>query len=255
MSALTASDSVNQMKRLWVITCLLLFAASLARADFVIYRQDFNGSADGTPLTDLPGWYTVGVMAPLITDGKARVQSPGSWCDMLFDMTDIFSYGNTQARIEFDVVGGSECDIFFAPGTASVLDFNYNEFFGWEQGPYNGANLLFTSANGRGWDQSTQNWANESVLPEYHYVINLIKTDTTLTWSATYGGHTLIGGNKSPLSFTLTDQRGLNTMEWHAKWWGNYPDTANPAMSTMDNLVITAIGVAKPRQATVIIVR
>lgn len=84
------------------------------QADTIIYSQNFNSFSDGTPLTSVPGWYDwSGAQVPVIQGGKAVLANPAQKCDMLLNMTDIFSYGNNQARIEFDMVGGWENDVFF----------------------------------------------------------------------------------------------------------------------------------------------
>lgn len=142
---------------------------------------------------------------------------------------------------------------FFAPGDAASQQFNYGQFLGWEQGPYNGTNLLFTSARGNGYDHSTQHYTTNSVSPVYHYVINLSKSNSltpgqaTINWSGTIANanltNNIMGGGKTNLSFTLTDVRGINTMEWYGSWQSNYPNTpgAGPAVASLDNIVITAV--------------
>lgn len=207
--------------------CALLalggFASAVANvhADTVIYSQTFTYS-DGTLLTTLPGWYDWGTgNVPTISGGKVLV---GANPDMLFNMTDIFSYGNTQAKIEFDLQSYQQNDVFLGPGSASGLDVNYNEAMGFEHG----SGLLYH------YNQSGFNYANTvpvaNPLGPDHWVFNISKSGNQYTWDATYGGNALLP--EGPNTFTLNDSRGMNTLEWYGL--GN-------SGATMDNLVITAV--------------
>jgi hypothetical protein len=223
------------VKRLWVISWVLMFAASLARGDFVIYRENFNAYAEGTNLTDLPGWYLWGGGIPSVRDGKANIYGSS---DVLLNTTDIFSYGNTAARIEFDLLSYQQDTILFGPGSAEGLNLVYSSALGFQHG----ANRLY-HYNGA-YDYTSQVMNVPGVLGPSHWVFNVTKSDNQYTWNATYDGNPLLLQGSHTL--TLNDSRGLNTMEW---------ELLGGAGSTLDNIVITAIGVAKPKQTTVIIVR
>lgn len=238
------------MKRLWVIAWVLLFAASAARADFVIYRQDFNGYADGTAVTTLQRWYSGAGNVPFINAaGKAELLS-GSPFSLFLDMTDIFGYGNKLARIEFDAYSSGENNFFISPGDAFSLEQIRRQAMGLQHGDY-GTHYLYHWNGPQGWDYGGVVTTN-SFHDEYHYVFDIAKSvgqTTQITWNVTFSGHPWIPPSQGDHSFTMSDERGLNTMRWYSD-----VGTASP-WSSLDNVVITAIGVAKPRQATVIIVR
>ncbi|MCY2932320.1 MAG: hypothetical protein NTV86_23065, partial [Planctomycetota bacterium] len=205
-----------------------LLLAAPAMADSVIYQQDFNSYADGTLMTAVPGWYSWGGVTPTIVGGKAV---PGGSWDFLLDMTDVFGYGNTQARIEFDAISkGGEFNAFFAPGSASATSFNYGEAMGMQHGDYGTAYLY--AFNQGGWSAPSPTMTFADGFPGvHHWVFDLTKSGTQITWTAGYDGNPFFA---VPKVLNVTDASGLNTMEWNG---------LSGVGQTLDNIVITAIGV------------
>jgi len=213
---------MSNLKLVRVVLALsaVLCAGAAAQAA-VVYQQNFNSYPDGTLLTAVPGWYLWGGGVPTIVGGKAVVA--GS-TDMLLNMTDIFSYGYTQARIEYDLLSYQQDTVLFGPGSASGLTLNYGQAIGYQHG----ADRLY-HYNG-GFDYGSQVMGIPNPLGPSHWVFDLTKAGNQVTWNATYGGNPLL--LQGPHTLTVNDARGLNTMEW---------DLLGGAGSTLDNIVITAI--------------
>ncbi|MCX6978320.1 MAG: PEP-CTERM sorting domain-containing protein [Verrucomicrobia bacterium] len=173
-----------------------------AQADFVIYSQNFNSYSNGTPLTSVPNWTDwSGNSVPTIISGKVTV---ASGFDMLLNMTDVFSHGTNHATIQFDQTSNPQLENTFGPGY--LYTFN--------QAP--GSTDFITPQNFTG---------------EKHYLWDLQKSGADITWTALADSTSLIGGS-GVRTFTLTDPRGLNTMEWYALGGDG---------STLDNFVITGV--------------
>ncbi|MCY2932068.1 MAG: PEP-CTERM sorting domain-containing protein [Planctomycetota bacterium] len=211
---------MSSLRPLSVVLALtvVLCAGSAAQA-VVIYSQNFNSYSDGTSLATLPGWYNWGGAVPTIQSGVAV--STGSW-DFLLDMTDIFSYGNTQARIEFDAIStNGEFNGFFGPGSASGLTLNYGQTLGIQDGHY-GLDYLYAFNQG-GWAGNTVQDLSGGM---HHWVYDLTLAGGTITWSAGWDGNPFFAGTK-----TLNITAPFNTMEWGGLGSGG----------AIDNMVITAI--------------
>ena len=212
---------MSNLKLVRVVLALsaVLCAGAAAQAA-VVYQQNFS-YPDGTPLTALPGWYNWGGAVPTIVGGKAV--SVGSW-DFLLDMTDIFGYGNPQARIEFDAISnGGEFNAFFAPGSASGLTFNYGQAMGIQHGDYGAA--YFYAFNQGGWSAPVPSLVIPGFSGVHHWVYDLTVSGGQVTWTAGYDGNPFFVVPKT------LNVSGLNTMEWSGLGQGQ----------TLDNLVITAI--------------
>ena len=206
-----------------------------AQADFVIYSQNFNGYSNGTPLTSVPNWTDwSGNSVPTIINGKVTV---ASGFDMLLNMSDVFSHGTNHVTIQFDQTSNPQLENTFGPGSASPPDLNYNQIMGVQHGQDGATQYLYTFNQAPGSNDfiTTQNFTGEK-----HYLWDLQKSGDDITWTALADTTSLIGGS-GIRTFTLTDPRGLNTMEWYALGGGG---------STLDNLVITGV-VAAPEPTSI----
>lgn len=212
---------MSSLRPLSVVLALtvVLCAGSAAQA-VVLYSQNFDSYADGTPVTTagFVDWGSSGI--PTVQGGKATVSS--NYVDMLLNIGNVFALGN-QARIEFDSLSCQQQDCFFGPGTASGLDMNYGQTLGFEHG----ADRLY-NMNG-GFDYGYQATAGVTNPMAVHWVIDLAKSGSTVTWSATYGGNPLFPGTKS---LGVGDARGINTFEW---------STLGGQGTTLDNILVTSI--------------
>jgi len=216
------------------LAAVLCAAASAQAVDVIVYQQNFNSYGDGTLMTALPGWNTwtnhpwwPGSTVPTIVSGQALVSSS---MNMLLDMTDIFSYGNTQARIEFDLLSLQQDTVLFGPGSASGLEMIYPQSIGFQHG----ASRIY-HFNG-GFDYGLQVMDVPNSLGPFQWVFDLTKAGNQITWNATYGGNPLLL-SQGPHTLTVNDSRGLNTMEW---------TTLGGAGAAMDNIVITALNATPP---------
>ncbi|MCY2930387.1 MAG: PEP-CTERM sorting domain-containing protein [Planctomycetota bacterium] len=205
----------------------VLLAGAPAQAGVVIYQQNFNSYSDGTLLTSLPGWYnwtSYGGASPVIVGGKVTDVGVGKTY-MAFDMTDIFSYGNSQATIEFDLKSAEQLDYRFGPGT--VTPGSQSSVSSQSIGFQHGSGRLYHT-NG-GFDYGFQQFTNVTNPMQRHWVFDITKAGTQYTWSATFDGTPLLD---APHVLNLTDARGMNTMRFYTLTTVGYE---------LDNLVITAI--------------
>ncbi|MCY2926108.1 MAG: dockerin type I domain-containing protein [Planctomycetota bacterium] len=214
-----------------VVRIALLMPALLialpAVADITIYQQNFDTYNDGTLLTDVPGWYnwtSYGGTSPVITGGKVTDVGVGKTY-MALDMTDIFSYGNTQARIEFDLKSAEQLDYRFGPGTVTPGSQSAisNQSMGFEHG----SGRLYHS-NG-GFDYGYQQFTNVTNPMQRHWVFDIAKAGTQYTWSATFDGTPLLDVTHV---LGITDARGMNTMRFFTLGQVGYE---------LDNILIKAI--------------
>lgn len=198
----------------------VLCAATAAQAT-VIYQENFDSYANGTPVTSVPGWTNWGFPdVPHVIGGKAVIDGR---IDMLLNFGNVFALGN-QARIEFDSVSYQQEDVIFGPGNAA--DLNYGEMFGFEHG----ADRLY-HFNQNGADYGAQVSVADGLAA--HWVFDLTKVGNQVTWSATFGGTSLFPPVQGLThTFTLNDARGVSTMEWN---------TLGATMSTLDNIVVSSI--------------
>jgi hypothetical protein len=144
-------------------------------------------------------------------------------------MTDVFSYGNTRATIEFDAYAPtSEFNTFFFPGSAEGLTGNYGEAMGFQRGDYGTQYLYWYNQNGWGGNRTVPAFSGP-----YHYVVDITKSGTQVTWSYKFDGVDLINVGNGTATFTLTDSRGLNTMEWNG--------LGGATGTWIDNIVIKAV--------------
>ncbi|MCY2926109.1 MAG: PEP-CTERM sorting domain-containing protein [Planctomycetota bacterium] len=194
----------------------------------VIYQENFNSYGDGTLMTAVPGWYnwtSYGGVSPTIIGGKAIIDSGKAY--MALNMTDIFSYGNTQATIEFDLKSYQQEDFRFGPGT--VTPGSQSSVSSQSIGFQHGSNLLYHTNGAFDYGSQVTNVPNPLTS---HWVWSLSKAGTLVTWSATYDGNPLLLQGDGTHSLNITDARGFNTMRWY---------TLGASMSELDNIVITAI--------------
>jgi hypothetical protein len=208
----------------------VLFTGAPAQAG-IIYQQNFDSYPDGTLMTAVPGWYdrTASGRVPVIIGGKAVNSGVvGGSRDMVLDMTDIFSYGNTQARIEFDSFSYQQEDWRIGSGTIGGSYSSTNRF-----GFQHGANLLYHM--NPGFDYGSQVAVGDPLGP-CHWVFDMSKSGTVVTWDATFNGNPAL--LQGPHTISITDARGLNTFRWV---FLNYTG------STLDNIVIT------PEPATLVL--
>jgi len=215
----------------------LLLAAPAMALDVVVYSENFNTYNNGTLLTDVPGWYKWpgSDNVPTIMNGKAV--SNGTM-DMLLDTTNMFALGNTQARVTFDLLSYRQDDLWFAPGTASQgNNVAYGQEIGFEHGGGGEADNRLYNTNG-GFDYGYQQTTDVTNPMTTSWVFDISKSGNQITWSATFTNHDLsvshplLPGPTYTKTLTVSDTRGLNTMEWA---------TLGGAGTTLDNLVVTAI--------------
>ncbi|MCY2929718.1 MAG: PEP-CTERM sorting domain-containing protein [Planctomycetota bacterium] len=228
-----------------VLPLAALLLAAPAMAD-LIFSEDFNSYADGLLLPQAAakweynwagansGWVSGGVM--LQGNGTLGWNEPDVNCFF----PNIFSVANT-ARIEFDMrASNAETTVWIGPGSrdgSGGTSMNYSQSVGGQWGPYANPFNNFTAYHDGAYDYGHQeNPVPGMLMADFHHiVIDFTNTAGVITLATTWDGNAFAPLTSTPtyLNLSVTDPRGISSIEFMSADWGGYP-----AIAAIDNIKV-----------------